>query len=128
VPEALLRASDFALLRRTLMRTSRPGAFTGQDINRYKEAWAQPGALSAMLNYYRALRCRRWSRLRRVRPATLVIWGVRDVFLEREVALASVKLCEQGEIVFLERATHWAHLEEVEVVNAALSRFLAATS
>jgi pimeloyl-ACP methyl ester carboxylesterase len=123
VPEALLKVGHFALLRRALTGTSRPEAFTGQDIERYIEAWARPGALSAMLNYYRALRLRRWSRPRRVRPATLVIWGARDVFLERQMALASLKLCEQGEILFLEEATHWAHLEEVEVVNAALAGF-----
>ena len=123
LPEALLKAGAFALLRRTLTRSSRPGTFTDLDIQCYVQAWAQPGALSAMLNYYRALRRRRWSR-QLVRPKTLIIWGARDVFLERQVALASVNLCEQGEILFLEEATHWAHMEEVEVVNAALARFL----
>lgn len=62
LPEAMLRARRFALLRRALRRTSRAGAFTDEDIELYVQAWSQPGALSAMLNYYRALRRRPWSR------------------------------------------------------------------
>lgn len=55
LPEALIRAGRFASLRRTL-RTGplRPGALTAADIERYVEAAAQPGALTAAINYYRA--------------------------------------------------------------------------
>ena len=126
VPEMVLKAGHFSLLRRALTRTSRRGTFTPQDMECYVEAWAQPGALTSMLNYYRALRRRRWSRPKRVSSPTLVIWGARDVFLERQVALSSLKLCEQGQLLFLEEATHWAYLEEVEAVNAALIQFLCA--
>jgi hypothetical protein len=42
-------------LRRALGRQpTRPGAFTTQDIDRYVAAAAQPGALRAAINYYRA--------------------------------------------------------------------------
>lgn len=124
VPEALLSARRFAAMRAMLTRTSRPGAFTAPDIERYMQAWSQPGALTAMLNYYRALRRPRRPAAR-VKPPTLIIWGARDGFLEREVALASLQECERGAIVFLEEATHWAQMEEVEAVNAALARFFA---
>src|SRR5580658_7680689 len=40
---------------RTLLRTSRPGTFSPEDLDRYREAWSQPGALTAMINWYRAL-------------------------------------------------------------------------
>src|SRR5918998_3820373 len=56
LPEAVLRAGDFALLRSVFRRDPvRPGAFTAEGIERYVEAMAQPGALTATLNYYRAL-------------------------------------------------------------------------
>ena len=35
--------------------TSRPGAFTQRDIDRYEAAMAHPGALTAATNYYRAV-------------------------------------------------------------------------
>lgn len=126
VPEALLRANDFALMRRALLRTSRPGAFTADDLRRYREAWGEPGALTAMINYYRALRLRPASdAAHRIRPPALVVWGGRDAFLERPMFEASLALCDRGEALFLEDATHWVHREEAEAVNAALLRFLA---
>src|SRR4051812_7221068 len=48
-PERLLSASDFAWLRRALIRTSQPGAFQADDLERYREAWVQPGVLTAIL-------------------------------------------------------------------------------
>src|SRR5215217_4691096 len=55
LPERLLAAGDFQALRRALrQQPSRPGAFTAQDIDRYVAAAAQPGALRAAINYYRA--------------------------------------------------------------------------
>src|SRR5215217_5636671 len=57
--EGALAAADFALLRRALTGSSRPGTFTAADLERYKRAWAEPGALTAMLAWYRALRLRR---------------------------------------------------------------------
>src|ERR687897_404184 len=55
LPERLLAARDFQALRRALGRQpTRPGAFTTQDIDRYVAAAAQPGALRAAINYYRA--------------------------------------------------------------------------
>jgi epoxide hydrolase 4 len=55
LPERLIAARDFQALRRTLGRQpTRPGVFTAQDIDRYVAAAAQPGALRAAINYYRA--------------------------------------------------------------------------
>jgi pimeloyl-ACP methyl ester carboxylesterase len=56
LPERLVAARDFRALRRALRRQpTRPGAFTTQDIDRYVAAAAQPGALRAAINYYRAI-------------------------------------------------------------------------
>ena len=56
LPEEVIRAGDFALLRSVLRRDPvRPGALTAEDIERYIEAIARPGALTASINYYRAL-------------------------------------------------------------------------
>ena len=83
LPERLVAARDFRALRRALGRQpTRPGAFTAQDIDRYVAAAAQPGALRAAVNYYRAaFRANPLVQahgLRRVEIPTLVIWGDQD--------------------------------------------------
>ena len=54
----------------------------------------------------------------------LVIWGLDDKFGEVSGAEASLALCERGETLFIEGATHWVHHEEPARVNAALIEFL----
>jgi hypothetical protein len=91
LPERLLAARDFRALRRALGRQpTQPGAFTAQDIDRYVAAAAQPGALRAAINYYRAaVRASPLAQvhsLRRVDIPTLVIWRDQDRYLGRELA------------------------------------------
>ncbi len=126
VPEMLIKRRNFALFQAMLKRTAHKKAFSPEDIEKYIGAWSQPGALTATINYYRALRLRRPHPPRRVTPPTLVIWGELDVFLDLEVARQSLKMCDAGESLFLKRATHWVQLEEVGKVNAALGRFFGA--
>ena len=53
LPERLLSARGWAALR-TPSTTRGRGPSRQQDIAHYVEAWSQPGATTAMLNYYRA--------------------------------------------------------------------------
>lgn len=126
LPEAALRAADYAALRRTLTLTSRPGAFTVADLDRYAEAWARPGALTGMLNWYRALRLKRRSGQGPITAPTLVLWGRNDPALASDLATQSLALCRNGRIIGFPEATHWLHHEEPEAVNAALASFLEA--
>src|SRR5690606_19168326 len=81
LPEAILGAQRSAVLARALVKSSRPGTFTEAEIAEYRQAWEQPGALTGMLNWYRALRFR--SRIpERITTPTLVLWGMRDQALE----------------------------------------------
>jgi pimeloyl-ACP methyl ester carboxylesterase len=126
LPEAMLSANGHRSLKDALLRTSRPGTFSDDDIVYYEKAWSQPGALTAMLNWYRALPFRPDMKDPAVRPPTLVVWGTRDRFLEKGLAEASLSLCESGNVRWIENATHWVQHEEPEAVNAALVGFLKA--
>lgn len=125
VPEALLRAGNWRMMERALRDSSRPGTFSETDLERYRKAWSQPGALTAMLNYYRALFRHRPGLLLdpRIRVPTLMIWGVKDVALTRELAKPSIELCDDGRLVFIEEATHWVQHEEPARVNALIQEF-----
>ena len=124
VPEARLTARDARVLRTALARTSRPGAFSPADLDRYAEAWLRPGAMHAMLDWYRAL-----ARLPRrpspsIRCPTLILWGRRDHALQPGLAEASLALCKDGRIQWLPEATHWIQHDAPEAVNDALIDFL----
>src|SRR4051794_28233442 len=53
LPERLASARSFTGFQKSL-DTAKLGAFTDEDRARYREAWAQPHAATAMINYYRA--------------------------------------------------------------------------
>src|ERR1700676_806871 len=118
IPELALRAGNFAMLRRTLIRTSREPAFRAADWPIYRDAWGQPGALGAMLGWYRALH--RYARSLpppRIRVPVRLIWGERDAFLDRGLADSASALCDECEVFHLPDATHWLQHEEAETVN-----------
>jgi epoxide hydrolase 4 len=92
--EQMLIANEFAFLTRaTLEEGLRSGYRTEEDRQKYIEAWSQPGAIHAGLNYYRVNRLRlpstsdgHWS-IRDAMPEldsttvkmpTLVLWGLQD--------------------------------------------------
>jgi pimeloyl-ACP methyl ester carboxylesterase len=126
LPELSLRAGGFASLTRTLTRSSKPGAFSPADLERYRGQWGQPGALTAMLNWYRALKVKPRARpSNRVVTPTLILWGAGDAFLERGLAEACAKMCDEVRLVFLEDATHWVLHEQPDAINADLIPFLA---
>jgi pimeloyl-ACP methyl ester carboxylesterase len=125
LPERALRKNDWALAVKHLRATSRPGTFTDEDLRLYREAWSQPGAMTAMLNWYRAA-ARRSPRLGpdlRVNVPTLLLWGARDRALLREMAPPSIGLCDDGRLVTFEEATHWVQHEEPDRVNPLLADF-----
>lgn len=122
LPEAALRAFGFAMLRSTMQSSARPGTFTRAELDRYAEAWARPGRLTAMLNYYRALPLSR-QQIGRIPVPTKLLWGQKDRFLDTALARLSTGQCVQGEAVILD-ATHWLHLEIPERVAAEITSFL----
>lgn len=124
LPEAVFRARSHAVARGMLTRSSNPGTFTDHDLERYVEAWRQRGALTAMLNYYRALRHKPRRQPARVLPQTLVVWGGKDYFLSRRVYEAGLAMCDHGTGVWVDEATHWVHLEQPARVTPALLQFL----
>ena len=128
LPEHIVSARRFRFFRRFL-RDARP-AYTPQEIDRYLEAWSQPGATTAMINYYR--RSVRGSQkearaaIRQISAPTLVIWGQRDRYLGPKLAEP-----DHDDVPNLDRverlrdASHWVHHDEAERVIQLLIDFFA---
>jgi pimeloyl-ACP methyl ester carboxylesterase len=129
LPERLIAARDFQALRRALGRQpTRPGAFTAQDIDRYVAAAAQPGALHAAINYYRAaFRANPLAQvrnLRRVDIPTLIIWGDQDRYLGRELAGPDRAWVPNVRVERIAEASHWVQADAPERVNRLMVDFL----
>ena len=126
LPEALMRARDWQAMVRALLDSGKPHTFTDEDIERYKEAWSQPGAITAMLNWYRAVARYQMPEMKdaRIRVPTLMMWGMKDVALSHRLARPSMDYCDEGNLILFPEATHWVQLDEAESVNHYLADFL----
>ncbi|WP_205499962.1 alpha/beta fold hydrolase [Rufibacter psychrotolerans] len=124
VPEAVSSSFDFKVLESTMTGSARPGTFSAQELEAYKTAWNQPGALEAMINWYRAYKYHPIAADRKIDLPTLLLWGKQDQFLGTELAEPSVDQCRRGQLVFLDQATHWLHHEEPDRVNHLMLEFL----
>jgi pimeloyl-ACP methyl ester carboxylesterase len=130
LPEYILRRRDWALLVGALRNTSPPGVFSDSDLEEYKKSWARKGALTAMLNWYRAALLRPSklaldSKASRVKVPALLIWGKNDQFAGEAMARESLQYCDDGHLEMFETATHWVQHEEPARVNTLLSQFFA---
>ena len=126
VPERSLRANHWTNAIRALKGSARRGTFTDEDLAAYRAAWSQPGAITGMINWYRAAvrSQRKMSGLGRVPVPTLMIWGAKDIALGREMARPSIEMCDDGRLVFVEEAGHFVQHEEPARVNQLILDFL----
>jgi len=128
LPERVVRSDRFRFLQRFL-RDARP-PYTSEEMDRYVEAWSQPGALKGMIDYYRcSVRPPKGAKqtIGTVSAPTLVIWGENDGYLGpgvREPDRADVPNLERVEQI--PDASHWVHHDQAETVNRALIKFFGA--
>jgi epoxide hydrolase 4 len=130
LPETVVHADHWHFFRHFL-RDADP-AYTPEEIERYIEAWSQPGAATGMINYYRSsVRTPLKHAEEQIRPVsapTLGIWGERDRYLRDD--LAEPEHDDVPNLDHVERlpnASHWVHHDEPERVNQLLVDFFRAT-
>jgi len=128
LPERAVRAGHWRFFR-NFLRDARP-AYTPEEMDRYVEAWSQPGAATAMINYYRSSvrqsPKQAKAALRPISAPTLVIWGQRDRYLDPTLAEPHHDdVPNLDRVERLPNASHWVHHDEAEHVNRLLIDFFA---
>lgn len=101
------------------------------DADHYLAAWSQPGAIPAMLGYYRALP-RSFSQLLRrgqeiTAPCTL-IWGDPDFALDMQLAEWSRIYVNGLKLSIIPHSSHFVQLHHPGEVTRLIVEFLAETS
>ena len=136
LPEWLISRQNFRAIERTFTeKLGRKNSFTGEDVERYKEAARQPGALTGAINYYRAnVFDRLFARKRegeaskgdgRVRVPTLFIFGELDFAILPATVRGLEKYIDADyREVRIPDSGHWVQNEAPAEVNAALLEFL----
>ncbi len=127
LPEAVARLDEFAFLLKPLREEpTNPAAFSRDDLARYVEAFSKPGAVTAMIDWYRAMFRGTAVPVVKTEVEALVVWGEKDRHLGRDLATPSPELVPNARVVFVPNATHWVQHDDPERVNAELIAFFRA--
>ena len=145
VPEWAISRNDFAALDDVFKKKiARAGSFSDADIELYKQALRQPGALTAAVNYYRANVFRLMGRKpkrreaenkpssvmarekdNRIRVPTLFIFAEQDMAILPQTVKGMANFINAPyRELRIPNCSHWVQNEAPEEVNAALMEFL----
>ena len=136
--EALLSANQYQALVDTLLTDGlKRGVFTEADKHDYIAAWSQPGALTGMLNYYRAANMgppMKPGEIARsfetgitdpvVRVPTLVIWGEKDPHLMTSNLDGLDAYVPDLTVRRIPDGTHWVIHEQPQLVARYMREFI----
>lgn len=132
LPEAALRARGADAIGRAFSDMARDRTnFSDADLQIFRDAALQPGALEAMLNYYRANAFNRMMRAvaaetaPRIEIPTLMLWGEEDAALGKELTFETHRYVRDLTLRYLPGVSHWVQQEAPATVNAMLAAFLA---
>lgn len=105
-----------------------PGRFDDEVLDEYRNAASEPGALKAMVNWYRGAflsgRTLRKAGFPTVETPTLMVWGEQDTALGKGLADGTDEFVSDLTLRYIADASHWVQQDQPEVVNAMLSAFL----
>ncbi len=129
LPEAVLGWNDAAAVGYAFRAlATHPGRFPAAVIDVYRANAAEPGALTAMINWYRALArdSRRFAA--RAYPVvevpTLMIWGEADIALSKSTTFGTHDYVRDLTLRYLPGISHWVQQDAPEMVNAMIVAFL----
>ena len=127
LPEAMLGAGHARGVGRAFTDSAvDKTAFPPDIIDHYRGNASQPGALTAMINYYRANFPNVLDQpVAVIDTPTLMLWGEQDVALDIALTNGYAPLVGDFTLVRLPDASHWVQQDAPQAVNAALIDWMA---
>lgn len=129
LPEWLIRRNDYAAIRKLFENVPRKH-MRKLDVQRYVDALKRPGALTAAINWYRAMPKALLSGEGPqpgddpIEAPTCVIWGEQDVALSKACNRTLDRYVSNLVVHYLPEASHWVNLDHPGTVNRKLVEFL----
>lgn len=129
LPEFLIQLNDYQAIKEafTAMAIDKT-AFSPEDLSAYRDAAAKPGALTAMINYYRNVFASlfrgqqpQWSVLE---IPTLTIWGENDAALGKELTYGTEAYVKDWQVGYIPNCSHWVQQEQPGLVNQYIREFI----
>jgi epoxide hydrolase 4 len=133
LPEILFSANNYEFVEKAFRAHQiRPGTFSYADIANYKQAIAQPGALTAAINYYRnSLNLGQLGAISdryinaKIKSPTMLIWGVEDFAFTLALTRNMKRFFDsEFRLELIPECSHWTQQEAPEEVNKLLQAFL----
>lgn len=125
LPEKMLARDNYRGLARQIIRDTRAGTFTRDDVKQMLAVWRRQG-LNGGINWYRAVR--RAPKVHRPVPTiltpTLLVWGEDDIALGKELTYGTEEYVRDLTVHYLPGTSHWVQQEEPEKVNELLAAHL----
>ena len=134
LPELMMGSRGAAVVGRTFSATAvDKSRFPEEVLEVYRRNALIPGALTAMINYYRA----NWG-IRRgglfaeqlqaiesvLETPTLMVWGEVDIALGKHLTNGTERLVKDLTVRYLPDVSHWVQQEAPETVNAMMEAWL----
>ncbi|MDO9489167.1 MAG: alpha/beta fold hydrolase [Sphingomonadaceae bacterium] len=131
LPEKLLTANDARAIRGAFRDSAiDKSRFPRADLDVYARAAQAPGAMTAMVNWYRAAARNRTLTSGEAYPIidvpTLLIWGEADMALDLATTEGTGDFVREFTLRRLPEVSHWVQQEAPEAVNAILREWLTA--
>lgn len=130
LPEIRLSRNNAAVIGRLFRETSvNKDRFAREESEPYRKAAAKPGAITAMLNYYRALFQTGDARKigdGKVHVPTLIVWGEKDIAIDIACLDGTDQYVDDLTVRRFPNASHWVQQDIPDEVNAALKDWLPA--
>jgi len=117
LPEQVVKLNNWRFLISAM-----PDEFSKEEQDRYREAWKQPGAMTGMINWYRALMQKSFQTMEtsNIKVPTLILWGKQDPHISYEMAQLSIDLCDEGELITFDDASHWVLYDKPDATSKYL--------
>lgn len=130
LPEWLLSRRNCRPISGMVLRTSSNREKFPRDLlDIFQQNAQSPGAVTAMLNWYRAAFRRGARRQRRtgfpqIHTRTLMIWGEEDAALDKSTTYGTDRYVTDLTLRYLPGVSHWVQQDATEAVNEMMTCFL----